>query len=214
MEKTWEQLHLAYERDARQIWVVNVGDVKPLEIPISHYFDLAYDISLWDQNSVPSYLESWASREFGSAVAHETAMLMNNYSLATGRRKFELVEPGTFSLINYNEADRILEEWKCMQAAAEAIMADLPAETQPAFFETVYYAVTAGYVFNDIMIHAAKNNLYARQGRNSADLVAQHVHDQFEHDRKLTEQYNGLLDGKWNHMMDQTHLGYEYVILS
>lgn len=210
MEKTWEQMHLAYERDARQIWIVNVGDVKPLELPISHFFDLAYDINLWNQNSIPSYLESWTSREFGSVVAHETAMLMNNYSLAAGRRKFELVDPKTYSLINYNEADRILEEWKTMQGAAETIMASLPAETQPAFFETVYHAITAGYVFYDIIISAAKNNLYARQGRNSAALVAQHVHDQFGRDRQLTEQYNGLLDGKWEHMMDQTHIGYEY----
>jgi hypothetical protein len=196
MQKTWEQMHIAYERDARQIWLVNVGDVKPLELPISHFFDLAYDNKMWDKNSIPSYLELWASREFGSNVAQETAMLMTNYSLATGRRKFELVDPTTYSLINYNEADRTLEEWKTMQASAQAIMDKLPAETQPAFFETVFHAVTAGYVFHDIMISSARNNLYAEQGRNSANLVAQHVRDQFQHDRNLTDQYNGLLDGK------------------
>nr|OQO23031.1 hypothetical protein B0A51_08776 [Rachicladosporium sp. CCFEE 5018] len=51
LQKTWEQMHLAYERDARRIWVVNVGDLKPLELPISHFLDLAYDIDLWDENS-------------------------------------------------------------------------------------------------------------------------------------------------------------------
>ena len=30
LQKTWEQMHLAYERQARTIWVVNVGDLKPL----------------------------------------------------------------------------------------------------------------------------------------------------------------------------------------
>lgn len=28
--RTWEQMHLAYERGAREIWLVNVGDIKPL----------------------------------------------------------------------------------------------------------------------------------------------------------------------------------------
>ncbi|SMQ45054.1 unnamed protein product [Zymoseptoria tritici ST99CH_3D7] len=210
LQKTWQQMNLAYERDARRIWVVNVGDIKPLELPISHFMDLAYDIKLWNERSVPSYLEMWAAREFGLEVAHNTAVLLNNYSIAAGRRKFELVDPATFSLINYDEADKNLDEWKAMQTTAQSIMDSLPAETQPAFFEMVYHPVTAGYVYYDIMISSARNNLYARQGRNSANSIAEHTHSQFKKDRELTEQYNGLLDGKWDHMMDQTHIGYEY----
>ena len=30
LQKTWEQMHLAYQRQARQIWIVNVGDLKGL----------------------------------------------------------------------------------------------------------------------------------------------------------------------------------------
>ncbi|EMC99548.1 glycoside hydrolase family 115 protein [Baudoinia panamericana UAMH 10762] len=210
LQKTWEQMHLAYERDARQIWVVNVGDLKPLELPISHYFDLAYDISLWDQNSVPAWLEMWAAREFGPAVASQTAALMNNYSVAAGRRKFELVDPTTYSLIDYNEADNVLAQWQAMQVSAQSIMNSLPNATQPAFFEMVYHPVTAGYVYYDIMISTARNNLYAEQGRNSANAVAQHVLQQFAQDHALTVQYNTLLNGKWAHMMDQTHIGYTY----
>ncbi|KAK5122578.1 hypothetical protein LTR85_003841 [Meristemomyces frigidus] len=210
LQKTWEQMHLAYEREAKTIWIVNVGDLKPLEQPISHFFDLAYDMEIWDKDSVPTWLEMWAAREFGPAVAAETAKLMNNYSIAAGRRKFELVDPTTYSLIHYNEADRVLGEWQIMQATAESIMGSLPTAAQPAFFEMVYHPVTAGYVFYDIMISSARNNLYAEQGRNSANTVAQRVLDRFAQDHRLTAEYNGLLNGKWNHMMDQTHIGYQY----
>lgn len=210
LQKTWEQMHLAYERDAKQIWIVNVGDLKPLELPISHFFDLAYDIELWDKDSVPIWLQMWAAREFGPAVAAETATLMNNYSIAAGRRKFELVDPTTYSLIDYNEADRVLSQWQAMQTTAQSIMDNLPVATQPAFFEMVYHPVTAAYVYYDIMISVARNNLYAEQGRSSANVVAQHVLSQFAHDHELTAQYNSLLDGKWAHMMDQTHIGYQY----
>ena len=172
--------------------------------------DLAYDISLWHKNSVPRWLHMWAAREFGLDVAAQTAELMNNYSIAAGRRKYELIDPSTFSIIDYNEAERLLNEWETMHAAAKSIMDSLPAETHPSFFEMVYHPVTAGYVYYDIMISVAKNNLYAQQGRNSANALAEHVLAKFKQDNQLSHRYNTLLDGKWAHMMDQTHFGYVY----
>jgi hypothetical protein len=203
-------MHLAYERDARQIWIVNVGDLKPLELPISHFFDLAYDIDLWDKDSTPRWLEQWATREFGSAVGPQTGALMNNYSVAAGRRKFELVDPTTYSQIVYQEADKVLAQWKALQASAQSIYDSLPAETQPAFFEMVWHPVTAAANYYEIMISVAKNNLHAQQGRTSTNALAQHVLDLFAYDHELTRQYNTLLGGKWAHMMDQTHIGYTY----
>lgn len=119
-------------------------------------------------------------------------------------------DPTTFSLINYNEADNILSEWRSMQNAAQAIMDTLPASIQSSFFEMVWHPVTAGFTFYDIMISSAKNNLYAEQSRTSTNTIAQHVRNQFAYDHQLSAQYNGLLNGKWYHMMDQTHLGYSY----
>ena len=136
--------------------------------------------------------------------------IMNNYSIAAGRRKYELIDPSTFSLIDYSEADRMLEEWKAMHDSAQSIMDSLLGKAQPAFFEMVYHPVTAGYVYYDIMISVARNNLYTQQGRNSANIIAQHVLDRFAEDHKLTSEYNHLLGGKWAHMMDQTHIGYTY----
>nr|OQO23030.1 hypothetical protein B0A51_08775 [Rachicladosporium sp. CCFEE 5018] len=135
---------------------------------------------------------------------------MNNYSIAAWRRKYELVDPTIYSLIDYSEADRILAEWQQMADVARNILDSLLTETQPAFFEMVYHPVTAGWVFYDIMISVAKNTLYASQGRNSANSMAQHVLKQYERDHQLTVQYNTLLNGKWEHMMDQTHIGYAY----
>lgn len=180
------------------------------ELPISHFLDLAYDISVWDKDSVPSYLQQWAAREFGPSVAEDTADLMNKYSVATSRRKFELVDPSTYSLINYDEADRMLADWSSMRAAAQTIVNSLPAATQPAFFEMVYHPIAAGQTYYDLMISVAKNNLYAEQGRNAANVMAQRTLDRFNEDYDLSSQYNSLLGGKWQHMMDQTHIGYVY----
>lgn len=210
LQKTWEQMHLAYERQARRIWIVNVGDLKPLELPISHFMDMAYDISLYGPDSVSSWLESWAAREFGADAAAETARIMSNYSMAAGRRKYELIDASTYSLINYNEADRVLAQWEAMASAAESVMESLSLDARDAFFEMVYHPVNAGYIFNNIMISTARNNLYAGQGRSNANAIADLVRDLFEQDHALTVRYNTLLDGKWAHMMDQTHIGYKY----
>jgi hypothetical protein len=60
-------------------------------------------------------------------------------------------------------------------------------------------------------IAAGRNKLYAAQGRASANDEAARVKALFQADIDLTNQYNHtLLNGKWDHMMDQTHIGYTY----
>ncbi|OJD40310.1 glycoside hydrolase family 115 protein [Diplodia corticola] len=210
LEHTWEQMHMAYEKGAREMWIVNVGDIKPLEIPISHLFDLAYDISLYDVNSTSKWTQQFAAREFGASVSQRTADVLQKYGTLVAKRKYELMDPSTYSLINYEEADNMLAEWQSLASNAQSIYDSLPAAAQPSFFQMVLHPVLAGGNVYDIHISAAKNRLYAAQGRTSANAWAQRVLDKFNYDHELTQRYNGLLGGKWDHMMDQTHLGYVY----
>ncbi|KAI9739214.1 MAG: hypothetical protein M1834_007427 [Cirrosporium novae-zelandiae] len=211
LQKTWQQMHMAYEKGVQQIWIVNVGDLKALEIPISHFFDLAFDIDTWSSpDSIYSWLSQWAAREFGTDVADATAEVMYNYSILAGRRKYEDIDTSTYSLINYNEADSVLEEWQTMIAKAQTVYDALSSDAQPSFFELVLHPCLAGYVVNYIHINAARNNMYAEQRRTIANTVAKEVLQAFNEDHSLTVRYHSLLNGKWNHMMDQTHLGYDY----
>ncbi|KAF2840967.1 glycoside hydrolase family 115 protein [Patellaria atrata CBS 101060] len=210
LEKTWEQMSMAYERHARDIWIVNVGDIKPLELPISHFFDLAYDITAYDLNSTVSWTAAWAAREFGSEHASAIADVLTTYGQLSARRKYELLDPSTYSVINYEEAERVLSEWSSLLNATEMINSALDSAHQPAFFEMVLHPVRAGKAVHDVHIHAAYNKLYAQQGRTSTNIAAQNVLDAFEEDRKLSEEYNTMLNGRWAHMMDQTHIGYAH----
>ena len=210
LQRTWEQLNLAYQREARRIWVVNVGDLKTLEIPMSHFFDLAYDFERWGVDSSLEWLKLWSARGFGDAKAGDIASVLNQYGRLAGRRKFELLEPITYSTFNCEEADRVLAEWDALAAKAQAIYDSLSVDQQPAFFELVLHPVLGGAIVHDIHISSARNYLFAGQGRNSANTVAAHMLARFRDDHSLTVRYNELLDGKWAHMMDQTHLGYTY----
>ncbi|GFF32340.1 hypothetical protein IFM58399_03176 [Aspergillus lentulus] len=211
LQKTWEQMHLAYERQARQIWIVNIGDLKGVELPLNHFLDLAYNTPLWSSpDSTLTWLNHWATREFGEQVSSKVADIMDRYGMYAARRKYELIDSSTFSVINYNEADRVQEEWRALVNDAQSVYQKLKDSVRPAFFELVLQPCMAGQIVTDIHITAARNNLYAGQRRTSANSLADQALMLFKDDHALTQRYHKLLDGKWNHIMDQTHLGYDY----
>jgi Gylcosyl hydrolase family 115 C-terminal domain len=58
-------------------------------------------------------------------------------------------------------------------------------------------------------VAVAKNRLYAAQGRASTDDMADKAEAFFKADQDLSDYFNHTLaGGKWNHTMDQTHIGY------
>ena len=207
--KVWEQMNLAYHYDATKIWIVNVGDLKPMEFPMEFFLTLAWNPDRWNRDSLGEYSRLWAEREFGPAHAAEIASLVSKYAKYNGWRKPELLEPTTFSLQNYQEADRVMADWQSLTRQAEALYERLPTDARDAFFELVLYPVKASAQVAELYITAGRNRLYAGQGRASANDLAAQARKLFQTDANLSEQYNHrLADGKWDHMMDQTHIGY------
>ncbi len=209
--KVWEQMNLAYEYDAKRIWIVNVGDLKPMEFPIEYFLTLAWNPKAWPHERIEEFGRLWAQRDFGPEHAPEIADLIAKYTKYNGRRKPELLEPGTFSLENYREAARIEQEWDQLTARADKLYAVLPPNQRDAFFELVLYPVKACAIVNRLYLAAARNNLYAAQQRASANEWAETVRQFFQADADWSAEYNHkLAGGKWDHMMDQTHIGYTY----
>jgi hypothetical protein len=209
--KVWEQMNMAYHYGADRIWIVNVGDLKPLEFPMEFFLRFAWDPNRWPKEKISEYTRLWAEREFGHAHAEEIADLIAVYSKYNGRRKPELLEPETFSLVNYQEAEMVLADWKSFTAKAEQISSALPEECRPAFYELVLHPIKACEIVNELYITAGKNHLYAEQGRAGANDLAAETRALFKADQDQSDYYNHtLLNGKWNHMMDQTHIGYTY----
>jgi hypothetical protein len=208
--KIWEQMHLAREYKADRMWIVNVGDLKPMEVPIEFFLTYAWNPEAWPADRLPEYLKLWAAREFGQQHADEIADLVAKYVKYNGRRKPELLESSTYSLVNYNESARIVDEYKALAARAEKVYAALPASQKDAFFQLVLYPVKAGAVVNEMYAASALNRAYAVQGRASTNVLAARVRELFAQDAALAKQYHSLGGGKWDHMMSQTHLGYTY----
>jgi len=208
LTKIQEQMNLAWRHDANRIWIVNVGDLKPMEFPIEFFLTMAWNPARWPHDQLAAYSEQWASRNFGPDHAAGIAALINGYSKLNGRRKPEMLAPDTYSLINYHEAERVRDEWRKLLLRAEAIDTALAPEYRDAFFQLVLYPVKACANLQELYIANGLNRLYTRQGRTAVNAQAARVRELFAEDGRLVSEYHSLGGGKWNHLMDQVKLGY------
>lgn len=207
--KIWEQMNLANKFGANRMWIVNVGDLKPMEIPTEFLMTYAWNPDAWPAARLPEYLRAWAAREFGTAHAAEIADIVNLYTRYNARRRPEQLDGATYSHANYNEAERVVADYNDLAARAQRLSERLAPGYRDAFFQLVLYPVRASAAATD-MVHAAYlNRLYAVQGRASTNDMAQRVRDRFRLNIDLADHYHrGIAGGKWNHMMSQTKFGY------
>lgn len=211
IERVWEQMHLTWKYGVDRIWLVNVGDIKPLEIPINFFLDYAWNPDAWPAESLPDYYTQWAEEQFGNEYAQQIGEILALYTKYNSRRKPEMIDSNTYSLIYFNEAEKIVKDYNELADKAQIIARKLPANAFDAYYQLVLFPVIACANLNEMYVAAAKNHLYASQKRVTTNLYAEKVKECFTKDSILTEYYHTkLAEGKWNHMMSQIRIGYTY----
>lgn len=208
-ERTWEQMNLAWEYGARELWVVNVGDLKPMEFPIDFFLDMAWDPQAMTLERLGAYSTDWAAEQFPEEFAGNIAHLLDGYTKINSRRKPELVDWETYSIENFDEFERVVEDYNALAADAELIRAALPADYDAAFVQLVWYPIKASANLNELYYATALNHLYASQGRAETNALADRVAELFYRDEALRVVYEEeIADRKWTQMMAQIHIGY------
>ncbi|MBN1182472.1 MAG: glycosyl hydrolase 115 family protein [Bacteroidales bacterium] len=211
IERVWEQMNLAYRFGVKDLWLVNVGDIKPMELPISFFLDYAWNPDAIQATDLPDFYVNWAKQQFGDYFTSEIAELLSLYTKYNARRTPEMLKPDTYSLENYREADRIVEEYKQLLEKSSNIFSQLPESYKSAFYQLVHFPIEMCANLNEMYVDAGKNKYYGERGAASANFYADKVKELFEKDVELTRYFHEELeDGKWNHMMSQTHIGYTY----
>ena len=211
IQKVWEQMNLAYEYNANQIWIVNVGDLKPMEFPISFFLDYAWSPAAIPAEKLKQYMVDWSSRQFGDNYAAEIADILDLYAKYNGRIKPELLNEKTYSLINYNELETVVGDYKKLEERAGYVYGQIPVEQRDAFYQLIMHPVEASSNLYEMYYKVGKNKLYAKQGRFGANALVDTVGLLYKKDQEITNYYNKILaGGKWDHMMDQTHISYTY----
>ncbi|QDW23484.1 hypothetical protein FFJ24_001025 [Pedobacter sp. KBS0701] len=207
--KLREQFNLAYQTGIDKLWVVNVGDLKPKELPIDFIMRYAWNPEALPADKVMDYTTSWAAQNFGPSYATEIGGIVSDYSKYNLYRKPEVQSTKIFSVVNYHEADLEVKKWRALTRKAEELALKISPQYQDAYDQLVRYPTKASAGVAEIYLAAAKNNLYAKQGRVTANDYALRVRELFALDSLLSENYNKRISkGKWDKMMSDKHIGY------
>ncbi|AQR75647.1 hypothetical protein BXU08_03400 [Sphingomonas sp. LM7] len=208
-----EEMGKAYATDARRLWVVNVGDIKPGEKGMNYFLDLAYDFEGTSKLGQRGWLTHWAGENFGGEQAEAIAALLGDFYRLNYARKpehmgwndGETVPRATeFSPVAYgDEAGGRVAEFRELDRRAEMIAARLPAEKRDGFYHLVQYPIRGSALMNAKILDADRSFLYAHQGRASANLYADSAADAFRRIKQATATYNAVGGGKkWAGFMD------------
>ncbi len=191
--KLREQLNIAYQSGIDRIWIINVGDLKPKEVPIDFIMRYAWNPDAIKPGDETRYLEGFAESIFGKEYSAEIADIIAKYSKYNLLRKPEVQYPGIF---NKEEMLYMSYKWQALVTRCENLKAKLPASMQDAFYQLVYYPVVGS-------AGVAQIYNYATLGDSLA------IEALMEKDKHLTDYYNKqLAGGKWDGMMLDNHIGY------
>lgn len=191
--KLREQLNLAYQSGIDRIWIINVGDLKPKEMPIDFIMHYAWNPNDIKPGDEQKYLEQFTESIFGKEHAVEIADIIAKYSKYNLWRKPEVQYPGIF---NKEEMLYTSALWQSLVTRCENLKEILPEAQQDAFFQLVYYPVVGS-------AGVAQIYNYATLG----DSIS--IEELMKKDKRLTDYYNNkLAGGKWNGMMLDNHIGY------
>ena len=213
----YEELRKAYDSTADRIWLLNAGDIKSCEFAVDYFLAMAYDIDSFNFERAANYRTEWLCGLLGNKYEKEYADVIDSFYALAFQRKPEFMGWGyqwatdkhgnerntdtDFSLSNYREVDRRLAEYTRIGSVVERIMAKLPEEQKPCFYQLMYYPVKGCELLNRMILSGQRNRWYSIQQRAATDLYAQEAKQCYDSLDVITKGYNSLLDGKWNHVM-------------
>lgn len=211
VQRIWEQMNLTYQYGVDKIWVVNVGDLKPMEYPISFFLDMAWNPNRFNEDNLVQHTEEWCAQQFGKKYAKESARLINLYTKYNRRVTPELLNEKTYSLANYNEFETVVNDYRNLVIDAMRLYNVIPNNYKDAFDQLVLFPINACSNLYEMYFAVAKNRYYAEKQDIQANYWADKAKECFERDSILTVHYNqSIAGGKWAHMMDQIRIGYTY----
>jgi len=208
IQNMWEQLQLTYSYGVDRLWVLNVGDLKPMEYPIDLFLSMARRPEAFTVENLPDHTRAFCAQAFGEAQADEAARILNLYSKYSGRTTAEMMDRNTFDLAS-GEFRKVCDDFVRLEAEALRQYLSLDPAACDAYFEIILFPVQAlSNLYEMYYAQAMNHELYSR-GDPAADFWADKVEACFDRDAYLMRQYNKeLAGGKWDGMMTQKHIGY------
>ena len=213
----YEELRKAYDMTADRIWLLNAGDIKSCEFAVDFFLTMAFDIDSFSFERASTYRTEWLCGLIGNEYKKEYLDLWNTFYKLSFARRPEFMGWGyqwatdkygrerntdtDFSLTNYREVERRLADYYRIGAIVEDIYQKLPEEKKACFYQVAYYPIKGCELLNRMILDGQRNRWYAIQQRAATDRLARAVKNCYDSLDVITNGYNSLLNGKWNHVM-------------
>ena len=209
VQNPWEQLTLAYENGIDRLWILNVGDLKPMEYPISQFMDMAWNPRKYDVNNITRHTRDWCAQQFGESQADEAARILNLICKYNGRCTPEMLNKNTYSLEN-GEWQEVVNQYLQLEADALRQYNSLPASYHDAYRQIILFPIEMMSNLHQMYFAQAQNHVLYKQGNPKANVWADECERLFKRDSLICDYYNHKMSGgKWNGMMTQKHIGYK-----
>ena len=209
VQNPWEQLTLAYENGIDRLWILNVGDLKPMEYPISQFMDMAWNPHKYDVNNITRHTRDWCAQQFGESQADEAARILNLICKYNGRCTPEMLDKNTYSLEN-GEWQEVVNQYLQLEADALRQYNSLPAAYHDAYRQIILFPIELMSNLHQMYFAQAQNHALYKQNNPKANIWADECERLFKRDSLICDIYNHKMSGgKWNGMMTQKHIGYK-----
>jgi hypothetical protein len=208
VQNPWEQLTLAYENGIDRLWILNVGDLKPMEYPISQFMDMAWNPHKYSVNNITRHTRDWCAQQFGEPQADEAARILNLACKYNGRCTPEMLNRNTYSLEN-GEWQEVVNQYLQLEADALRQYNSLPAAYHDAYRQIILFPIELMSNLHQMYFAQAMNHALFKQNNPKANIWADECERFFKRDSLICHDYNHKMSGgKWNGMMTQKHIGY------
>ena len=206
IQNMWEQLQLAYNGGIQKLWILNVGDLKPMEYPIQLFMDMAWNPSKYGVDNLLDHTRDFCSESFGEENAVEAASILNLVCKYNGRITSEMLDANVYTC---DEFEQVVNEYRALETRALRLFLELEPEYKDAYRQLILFPVQAMGNIYDMYYAQAMNHKLASVGDPDANLWADRCRQAFKRDSLLCLYYNKVMSGgKWDGMMIQKHISY------
>ena len=214
LAQTWEAMTQAWEFGIRELWIVNVGDLKLHEVPLTYFMQLAYDFDAWGSGHPESperYLQKFVKQNFPQAddsLRQQIADVFRDYLTMNSLRRPEAMNAGIYHPCHYGEADRMLCLAQSIERRSAQVLSALCPRERDAYYSMIHFSAAASANLCKLHLYAGKNHHYAAQGRVIANRYAELSARCMERDIALAEEFAAFREGKWAGMELAPHMGF------
>jgi len=208
VQNMWEQMQLTYDYGVDRLWILNVGDLKPMEYPITLFLDMAWAPKRYNASDILDHTRGFFAQQFGDAQADEASRIFNLLCKYNGRVTPEMLDRNTYSLES-GEWRQVTDEYARLEAEALRQYLSLSPEYRDVYKQFILFPLQLMSNLYEMYYAQAMNHALYGKGMPEANVWADRVERCFARDAELMNDYNKVMSGgKWDGMMTQKHIGY------